>query len=181
MGGMIICPKCKFDTRTKDGGESFRKHNQQKQEEKQREAQRRADEEAAAIEAGDKNVLYKKLRREMVLTTCPSVDGYRVKTQCGLAFGEIVLKTGMFKSLLGSFENVFDSVTSTLTFSDKEMSGTTRLLNNARDYALTKMMNEAIERNANAIIGIDSESSFGDDFLHITISGTAVMIEKIAE
>lgn len=68
-----------------------------------------------------------------------------------------------------------------LSAGDKELSGTARLLSDARDYAITKLKDEAINRDANAIIGIDAESSVGGDIMHVTIYGTAVEIEKIEE
>ena len=46
---------------------------------------------------------------------------------------------------------------------------------------MTKLKEETIRRGANAVIGIDAESSFGGDLMHITIYGTAVVLEKIEE
>ena len=59
------------------------------------------------------------------------------------------------------------------------MTGTTNLLSDARSYAIEKMKSEAINKGANAIIGIDSESSFGaGDLIHVSIMGTAVLVEE---
>lgn len=110
---------------------------------------------------------------EMILSTCPSIDGYRVVKQLGLVFGECAYKTGLMKSLSATFENMGDI----LTAGDKELSGTSRLLESAREYAIQKMKKAAGERGANAVIGIDSESSIGGDIMHITIYGTAVALE----
>ena len=177
MGGMVICPKCKYDSRTSDGGESFRKYHEQKEREKAEAEQRRIAEEEAAIKAGNRDAIRGKLRKEMILTSCPGVEGYRVVRQCGLVFGEVAFKTGFFKSLGAAFDNFGDI----LSAGDKELSGTARLLSDARDYAITKLKDEAINRDANAIIGIDAESSVGGDIMHVTIYGTAVEIEKIEE
>lgn len=182
IGGMVICPKCKFDSRTKDGGESFRKYREQKErqrleeEERRRaEEERRRAEEEAAIRAGNRDAIRGRLRKEMIMTSCPSVEGFRIKRQCGLVFGEVAFKTGFFKSLGASFDNFVDI----LSAGDKELSGTARLLSNAREYAMTKLIDAAIDRDANAIVGVDAESSVGLDIIHITIYGTAVEIEKI--
>jgi uncharacterized protein YbjQ (UPF0145 family) len=175
MGGMVICPKCKFDSRTTDGGEGFRKYNELKEKQRIEEEERLRAEEEAAIKAGNRDAIRGKLRKELVLTSCPSVEGFRIKKQCGLVFGEVAFKTGFFKSLGATIDNFVDILSS----GDKELSGTARLLSNARDYAITKLMDEAIDRDANAIVGIDAESSVGLDIIHITIYGTAVEIEKI--
>ena len=172
MGEMVICPKCKFDTRTKDGGEAFKEKQRRKElgiePPSQEELIRKAKEEEERHEF---------FRREMILTTCPSVEGYRIKRQCGLVFGEVAFKTGFFKSLGAAFDNIGDL----LSAGSKELSGTARLLADAREYAMNKIKDDAINRGANAIIGIDSESSIGGDIMHVTIYGTAVEIEKIGE
>ena len=184
LGGMVICPKCRFDTREKDGGESFRRTREQKEKQKQEEERRRTEderrlleEEEAAIRAGDPTAIRKRLHQEMILTTCPSVEGYRIKRQCGLVFGEVAFKTGFFKSLGASFDNFVDI----LSFGDKELSGTARILSSAREYAITKLKDSAMEKKANAIIGVDAESSVGGDIMHVTIYGTAVELEKISD
>ncbi len=168
MGGMTVCPKCKYDTRSKDGGELF-KARQGLSGEEWVEIQR---EKRQQEENQRKEVL-----ERMLLTTCPSVEGYRIKRQCGLVFGEIAFKTGFFKSLGAALDNLGDII----SFGDKELSGTAKLLANAREYAMTKLKEETIRRGANAVIGIDAESSFGGDLMHITIYGTAVVLEKIDE
>ena len=166
MGGMIICPKCKFDTRTKDGGDSFREYKNRIQNQK-------AKEEADALREKNRKLL----REKIIMTTCPSVEGYRIKRQCGLVFGEVIFKTGVFKSFGALLENTLDNMVSNVTLSDTELSGTTGLISNAREYAIKKMKDEAIDRDANAIIGVQTESTVGGELLHITICGTAVEVE----
>lgn len=111
----------------------------------------------------------------MVLSSCQTVDGYRASEQLGLVFGECVFKSGFLKRLSASFDNLGDM----LSLSETELTGSARLLEEARNYAISKMKNEAVQRGANAIIGIDAETSVGGDFIHVTIFGTAVKLEKI--
>ncbi len=125
--------------------------------------------------AAEEESAYQKAKEEMLLSTCPSVEGYRIIKQLGLVFGECAYKTGFFKSLSASLDNIGDILSS----GDKELSGTARILNSARDYSMNKMIEAAIQRGANAVIGIDSESSIGGDIMHVTIYGTAVVIEKV--
>ena len=174
MGGMYVCPKCKYDTREKDGGEYFKNYKDIKKQEEEKKLQALRAQEEEDIRMGKLDAIRDRLRREMFMTTCPSLEGYRIVKQCGIVFGEVAFKTGFFKSLSATIDNVVDI----FSFGDKELSGTARLLKNARDYALMKLKDEAINREANAIVGVDSESTVGGDILHITITGTAVVVEK---
>ncbi len=116
-------------------------------------------------------------KADIILTSCPSIDGYRATQQFGLVFGECVFKSNFFKRLSASFDDLGD----VLSFGDKELSGSARLISDAREYALGKMVEAAANKGANAIIGIDAESSIGGELIHVMIYGTAVKIEKIAE
>lgn len=115
-----------------------------------------------------------KRRSDIKLTTCNSIDGYKATKQFGLVFGETVFKTGFFKSLGASMTNIAQ----TIKWGDQELTGTGEIMDNARDYAINKMIDRAIQKGANAIIGIDTESTLSAEFVHITIYGTAVFIEK---
>lgn len=112
--------------------------------------------------------------KDMILTTAPFVDGYDVTVQHGLVFGEVFIKMGFLKNMVAAFEDIG----AILSFGDNELSGSTSLLDDAREYAIKKMKYKAIKKGANAIIGIDSESSIGDSIIKISIMGTAVTIEK---
>lgn len=127
----------------------------------------------AELDEKAKNIAWN--RSIMILSSCASVDGYCAVEQLGLVFGECVFKSGFFKRLSASFDNL-DAL---LSAGDQELSGSAKLIDSAREYAIKKMKNEAAHRGANAIIGIDAESSVGDDVIHVTIYGTAVKLEKI--
>ena len=113
-------------------------------------------------------------KKNIILSTCHSIDGYTATKQFGLVFGEVYFKSGFFKSLGASLSNLADGFIP----GDREMSGTAGIMKDAREYAINKMTEEAIQKGANAVIGIDSESSYADNITHITIYGTAVFIEK---
>ena len=192
MSGMTICPKCKYDiNKHPTGGKEhvlwllengFNLSYDQKTIykgliEKYDEEHPNLEKKAAEREREEKLIAIEKARQEMILSTCQSVDGYRAVKQLGLVFGECAYKTGFFKSLSASLDNIGD----VLSFGDRELSGTARILESARDYAINKMIEAAVQRGANAVLGIDSESSLGGDIMHVTIYGTAVLIEEITK
>lgn len=148
------------------------------QEKEDKESKERAEKqariEAKNREDSERRAAYNSLIDNMILTTCPSIEGYRVTKQCGLVFGECLFKSGLLKSISASISNFADL----LSFSETELSGSMELLERAREYAIGKLKKAAAERGANAVVGIDSESSAGGDIMHISISGTAVVIEE---
>lgn len=116
-------------------------------------------------------------KASVILTTASCIDGYKIIKQGGLVFGETIFKTSMLKGLMGGIEDTFNALS---FFSSTEMSGITSVLKEAREYAINKMIEEAVGRGCNAIIGVDSESSAGNtNLIHITIYGTAVYVEKL--
>ena len=118
---------------------------------------------------------FSRIKKEMILTTCPSIEHYTIEEQLGLVFGECIFKAGFFDSLDAAVENIGAS----FRFSSTEMSGTMSLIYKAREYTQDKMIKEAAERGANAIIGIDSESTAGGGgVMHISMFGTAVKVKK---
>lgn len=111
----------------------------------------------------------------ILLTTCSFLEGYKVIEQLGLVSGEVVLKLSFSDRVSASL----DDFGSALSLKMTEMTGTMSLLEDAKEYSLDKMKLSAAMKGANAIIGIDRETSFGEKIMHITINGTAVKVEKI--
>lgn len=148
--------------------EAEEKEKQEK--EKERKEQAAKEEEALA----KKREAFEQLKKKVIMSSCSSIDGYTATKQMGIVFGEVVFKIGFLKSISAAISNVSD----VFTPGDRELSGTMRQLETAREYAINKMIEEAVSKGANAVIGIDSESSFGGDVMHISIYGTAVYLEK---
>ena len=63
-----------------------------------------------------------------------------------------------------------------LSFKERELTGTSELIANARKYAMEKFKRTAAEVGANAVLGIDLESSVGSDIVRVAIFGTAVIV-----
>lgn len=109
---------------------------------------------------------------DMKLTTASSLEGYRVVQQFGIVFGEVVFKHGFLKSLGASLSDTIDKI----RFGSHEMSGSSALIESAREYAYEKMIKQASDRGANAIIAIDTDNTIGGEIMYISLYGTAVKV-----
>lgn len=112
-----------------------------------------------------------------LLTTASSLEGYKVIKQCGVVFGEAYFKHGFLKSLGAGISDAIDS----FKFGSRELSGSGKLIQDARDYAYSKMISEARGRGANAIIAIESDNTIGGDIMYISLYGTAVKVVSEAD
>ena len=111
----------------------------------------------------------------LMLTTGTNFDGYMVKDYIDILCEEVVFKNSFWKRLDATFEDLGN----TFAFKDIELSGANKLISNAREYVVEKFKQKAAQLGANAVLGIEFESSFGSDIVRISVSGTAVQIEKI--
>ncbi len=122
-----------------------------------------------------KNEEIEKNYANLMLTTGTNFDGYIVKNYIDILCEEVVFKNSFWKRLDATFEdlgNVF-------TFKDTELSGANKLISNAREYVVEKFKQKAAQIGANAVLGVEFESSFGSDIVRVSVSGTAVKVEKI--
>ena len=113
----------------------------------------------------------------MILTTASSVDGYRIIKQCGIVYGETVFRHGVIASLGAKVLNTIDS----FKVWSREVAGSMNLIDRAREYAYSKMIDEAKRRGANAIIAIDSDNTFGENLMYLQLYGTAVVVVSDAD
>ena len=88
---------------------------------------------------------------------------------------EVIFKNSFFNRLSASSEDFGNS----LTFSETELSGSSKLIARARDYVMTKFRNKVVHLGANAVLGIDFESSVGVDVVRVAVFGTAVIVEPV--
>ncbi len=110
--------------------------------------------------------------RAMMLTTGFGFEGYRIVKYLGVFSGGVVQGTGFLSELSADINDIFGSESN--TFSKK--------INMCREGAMEKLKMQALNVNANAIIGIDFETnSFRNNMIGIMVTGTAVIVEKIAD
>lgn len=118
-----------------------------------------------------------KQSKDFILTTASSIEGYRIIAQLGLVFGETVFKHGYMARYGASWADTVDG----LRWGSHELSGSMELIENARQFAYDKMIEDAKSKGANAIIAIDSDNTFGGDVMYISLYGTAVKVVSEAE
>ena len=119
----------------------------------------------------------KNAAKNILLSTTPTLEGYRVVKYIDVIYSEVVYKLSLGKAFGTMLSNTIDSLS---IFTTKELSGTTRLIQEAKDYVRNDLQIKAASLGANAIVGLDIESSVSNDGIaKASINGTAVIIEKI--
>ena len=106
----------------------------------------------------------------MIITTTPSVEGRRIVEYRGIVFGEVVSGVNFVRDIAASFSNIFGGRCGSY---EEE-------LVQARQNALIELEQRAIDRGANAVVGVDIDYEvLGTDngMLMVTASGTAVVVE----
>ena len=116
---------------------------------------------------------YKLLQSQFILATTNTLEGYHITKQLGVVYGETVFKPSAGQQFASAFGDMFRS----LSFSAKEMTGQVSIIEEARKFAYTKMMTQAKQLGANAIIGIDSDNTIGENICYLSLYGTAVYAE----
>jgi len=107
----------------------------------------------------------------MIITTTPYLDGYKIKKVIGLVHAFSIRTRGLGGQITGGVESIFGGK---ITAYESEMKKT-------RDEVLKKLEKEAEKKGANAIIGIDLETTnISPTHPAIVLSawGTAVVLEN---
>lgn len=107
-----------------------------------------------------------------IMSTGCSFEGYVVTDYIDVMFDEILVGLGIGKSIVSSFDNFFSAVTGT------EATTMINKLNEVKDQLKARMVQKAVDAGANAMLGIDFESSKLGDLIMVSMTGTAVKIEK---
>ena len=103
----------------------------------------------------------------MIQTTTPTIDGQKIGRYHGVVTGEAILGANIFKDI---FASVRDIVGGRSAAYESE-------LQRAREIAFEEMQQQAKERGANAIVGIDIDyETVGANggMMMVSVSGTAV-------
>jgi len=107
-------------------------------------------------------------KSKFIVVTTPTVSGYKIKKVLGLVTG----LTPRTRGVGGAFKAAFQ------TIKGGEIKAFTSEIEKARVEAIERTIEKAKEIGANAIIGMDIETSnMGDTIMLISATGTAVIIE----
>lgn len=105
----------------------------------------------------------------MIQTTTPTVEGKTIRAYHGVVTGEAILGANIFKDL---FAGIRDIVGGRSAAYERE-------LQKARQIAFDELAEQALDRGANAIVGIDIDYEtvgVNGSMLMVSVSGTAVTV-----
>jgi uncharacterized protein YbjQ (UPF0145 family) len=106
----------------------------------------------------------------MLVTTTHNVEGKRILEYKGLVAGEAILGANLFRDLFASIRDIVGGRAGSYE----------KVLNDARQTAVSEMTDKAEQLGANAVIGVDIDyETVGTNgsMLMVTAAGTAVRIE----
>lgn len=111
-------------------------------------------------------------RDDVILSTTPSLEGYRVEKYFGVVVGDAVLGANIVRDLFASVRDIVGGRSE--AYEDE--------LFKAREVALAELADEGAYLGANAVIGIDLDYEVmgsGGSIIMVSASGTAVRVAKI--
>ena len=107
---------------------------------------------------------------KFIIATTPTISGYRIKRVLGVVTGLTPRTRGVLGKFIGGIQSMFGG----------EVTAFTTELEKARVEAIERVKAKAMSRGANAIVGLDLETSdmgAGMNIVVISATGTAVVIE----
>ena len=108
------------------------------------------------------------LSGSLILVNTETVPGKEIEKAFGVVSGSTVRSKHFGRDMMAGIKNVFGG----------ELKGYTELLNESRDQALDRMMEQARQAGANAVLNVRfSTSSVAAGAAEIFAYGTAVVLE----
>jgi uncharacterized protein YbjQ (UPF0145 family) len=106
----------------------------------------------------------------VLVTTIDDVPGYKIVAVYGEVFGLICRARNAISNMGAGFRTLFGG----------EVGGYTQLLSDSRNQAIERLRLAAMERGANAVVGMRFDcNEIGNIMSEIAAYGTAVRIEKL--
>jgi len=105
----------------------------------------------------------------MILSTTHTIETHEIKEYLGIVTGETIIGANIFKDFFASIRDIVGGRSGSYE----------KVLREAKEIALREMQEQAEERGASAVIGIDLDyETLGakNGMLMVTASGTAVKI-----
>ena len=102
----------------------------------------------------------------MIIVTTPDIAGQRIERTLGQAFGVVVRSRGIGGNLMAGLRSLAGG----------EITEYTQMLEEARRHAVDRMVKNAAEMGANAVVAMRFDSSeIGETMSEIVAYGTAVI------
>jgi uncharacterized protein YbjQ (UPF0145 family) len=109
------------------------------------------------------------MAEDIIVVSTPYIPGYKITQNVGFTWGLVVRSRGIGGNVVAGLRTVFGG----------EIHEYTQLLNESRGQALDRLKANARSMGANAIIGVDFDSSeIGQSMTEVLAMGTAVIVEK---
>jgi uncharacterized protein YbjQ (UPF0145 family) len=106
---------------------------------------------------------------EIILVTTPSIPGYRIQRVLGVVHGMTTRTRGVGGKFIASIQAAFGG----------EVSAFTKEMQKAGEEALRRLVEEARKLGANAVVGIDFETTeVFESVILVSAHGTAVEVER---
>jgi uncharacterized protein YbjQ (UPF0145 family) len=105
----------------------------------------------------------------MLTTTTPTIEGQPIRQYLGIVTGEAIMGANLFRDFFAGIRDIVGGRTASYE----------QVLNDARQAAIAEMEQRAMERGANAVVGVDLDYEVlgqGNGMLMVAVSGTAVII-----
>lgn len=104
----------------------------------------------------------------MIFTTTETVPGKQIKAVVGIVTGNVVQSKHVGRDIMAGLKSIVGG----------ELAGYTEMMSEARDTAIERLVSEATNLNADAIVGIRfTTSAVTDGASEIMAYGTAVTLE----
>lgn len=104
----------------------------------------------------------------MLLSTTPYIDGKKIVKHLGLVRGNTIRARHVGRDIMASIKNIVGG----------EISDYTKMMAEAREQSIDRMLEEAKKLGANAVVGINfSTSMMMQAASEILVFGTAVVVE----
>jgi uncharacterized protein YbjQ (UPF0145 family) len=111
------------------------------------------------------------MQDEITVVSTPYLPGYRITKTIGFTWGLIVRSRGLGRNITAGLRSLAGG----------EIHEYTELLNQSREQALDRLKDHAKIMGANAVIGVQFDSSEISYMTELLAYGTAVVVEKETE
>ncbi|HEY4700115.1 MAG TPA: YbjQ family protein [Nitrososphaerales archaeon] len=122
-----------------------------------------------SLKGGSVNNVASPALRDFLTVTTPTLPGFKIVKILGVAHGMTARTRGLGGKIIGGLQNILGGEVSAFTFE----------IEKAKDEALERIVTDAKRMGANAVIGLDFETTeVFETVVLVSLTGTAVVVEK---